>query len=56
MTSMGELILADFRAKSWHKPKTLEDMAKAIIIPLIDLAPSEMPAVWPEFSTDKDSA
>lgn len=24
--------------------------------PLIDLAPSEMPAVWPEFSTDKDSA
>lgn len=23
---------------------------------LIDLAPSEMPAVWPEFSTDKDSA
>lgn len=50
------IIYADFRSKTYHKSETLEEMAVAIIIPLIDLAPSEMPAVWPEFSTDKDSA
>lgn len=54
--------------KTYHKPIEGTNLVWAVssvgdliigesgVISLIDLAPSEMPAVWPEFSTDKDSA